>query len=61
MRPDGKAVAGLGTARRFRRSVTPGNNLAAEIGPVGLAVHRAITVAFDPACLLNPDSMFSLH
>ena len=35
--------------------------LAREIGPVGLAVHRAIKKALDPAGLFNPGSMFSLE
>jgi len=32
--------------------------LADEIGPVGLAAHRAIKAALDPAGLFNPGSMF---
>jgi glycolate oxidase len=34
--------------------------LADEIGPVGLAVHRAIKKALDPTGLFNPGSMFSM-
>ena len=34
--------------------------LAREIGPVGLAVHRSIKAALDPANLFNPGSMFSM-
>lgn len=33
--------------------------LAREIGPVGLAVHRAVKHALDPAGLFNPGSMFT--
>ena len=33
--------------------------LAREIGPVGLAVHRALKHALDPAGLFNPGSMFT--
>jgi glycolate oxidase len=33
--------------------------LAAEVGEVGLSVHRAIKHALDPAGILNPGSMFS--
>ncbi|HTF12531.1 MAG TPA: FAD-linked oxidase C-terminal domain-containing protein [Asanoa sp.] len=32
--------------------------LAQEIGPVGMAVHRAIKTALDPAGLLNPGKVF---
>ncbi|GIF48912.1 glycolate oxidase [Asanoa ferruginea] len=32
--------------------------LAQEIGPVGMAVHRAIKTALDPAGLLNPGKIF---
>ncbi len=36
-------------------------HLAKEIGSVGLAVHRAIKKALDPAGLFNPGSMFSME
>lgn len=36
-------------------------HLAEEIGPVGLAVHRAIKRALDPDGLFNPGSMFSME
>ncbi len=35
--------------------------LAEEIGPVGLAAHRAIKKALDPQGLFNPGSMFSME
>ena len=35
-------------------------HLADEIGPVGLAAHRAIKRALDPAGIFNPGSMFSM-
>jgi glycolate oxidase len=35
--------------------------LAREIGPVGLAVHRAIKQALDPGNLFNPGSMFAME
>lgn len=34
--------------------------LAKELGPVGLSVHRAIKAALDPQGLFNPGSMFSM-
>ncbi len=34
--------------------------LAREVGPVALAVHRAVKQALDPAGLLNPGKVFSL-
>lgn len=36
-------------------------HLAAEIGPVGLDVHRAIKRALDPEGLFNPGSMFAME
>lgn len=35
--------------------------LAAEIGPIGLDVHRSIKRALDPAGLFNPGSMFAMR
>ena len=51
----GGTVSGEHGIGRMKKS-----QLSDEIGPIGMAVHRAIKTALDENGIFNPDSMFSL-
>lgn len=54
----GRALGGTITGEHGVGRMKQGQ-LAREIGPVSLAVHRAIKAALDPEALFNPGSMFA--